>query len=69
MQLYTSEGARKYPTAAERDSFLAVAEQGNCTIRTLYMTLANSGCRLSEALALTVDRVDLGAGTVSCSRA
>ena len=26
------------------------------------MTLAYSGCRLSEALALTVDRVDLAAG-------
>ena len=26
------------------------------------MTLAYAGCRLSEALALTVDRVDLAAG-------
>ena len=64
MQLYTPDGARKYLTAAERDGFLAVAEQGERTIRTLCMTLAYSGCRLSEALALTVDRVDLGGGTV-----
>ena len=28
------------------------------------MTLAYSGCRLSEALALTADRVDLAAGPV-----
>jgi integrase len=28
------------------------------------MTLAYAGCRLSEALALTVDRVDLAAGTL-----
>ena len=28
----------------------------------LCMTLAYAGCRLSEALALTVDRVDLAAG-------
>lgn len=31
-------------------------------VRTLCMTLAWSGCRLSEALALTADRVDLAAG-------
>ena len=28
------------------------------------MTLAYAGCRLSEALALTVDRVDLAAGVL-----
>jgi integrase/recombinase XerD len=28
----------------------------------ICMTLAHAGCRLSEALALTVDRVDLAAG-------
>ncbi len=28
------------------------------------MTLAYTGCRLSEALALTVDRVDLAAGVL-----
>ena len=64
MQLYTPEGARKYLTAAERDVFLAEAAQADRDIQTLCMTLAYSGCRLSEALALTVDRVDLGAGTV-----
>jgi integrase len=31
-------------------------------VRTLCTTLAYAGCRLSEALALTVDRVDLAAG-------
>jgi len=64
MQLYTPEGARKYLTAAERDTFLAVAGRTDRDIHTLCMTLAYSGCRLSEALALTADRVDLGAGTV-----
>src|ERR1700741_5008389 len=34
------------------------------SVRTLCMTLAYSGCRLSEALALTADRVDLTAGVV-----
>jgi integrase len=32
------------------------------------MTLAYAGCRLSEALALTVDRVDLAAGALVCER-
>ena len=58
------EGARKYLTAVERNSFLDVAEHANRNIQTFCMTLAYSGCRLSEALALTVDRVDLGAGTI-----
>jgi integrase/recombinase XerD len=64
MQLYTAEGARKYLTAAERDAFLAAADRADRTVQTLCMILAYSGCRLSEALALTVDRVDLSAGTI-----
>ena len=63
-QLYTPEGARKYLTAAERDVFLAMAERADRDIQTLCMTLAYSGCRLSEALVLTVDRVDLAAGVL-----
>ncbi len=64
MQLYTPDGARKYLTAAERDAFLAEAARADRAVQTLCMTLAYSGCRLSEALALTVDRVDLGAGAL-----
>jgi hypothetical protein len=33
-------------------------------MRTLCMTLAYVGCRLSEALAVTADRVDLAAGVL-----
>jgi integrase/recombinase XerD len=61
MQLHTLDGARKYPTASERALFLKTAEIGDRDVRTLCMTLAYAGCRLSEALALTADRVDLGA--------
>ena len=64
MQLHTTDGARKYLTAGERDSFLREAERGDRQVRTLCMTLAYAGCRLSEALALTVDRVDLAAGVL-----
>ena len=64
MQLHTADGGRKYLTAGERDAFLRQAEQADRTVRTLCMTLAYAGCRLSEALALTADRVDLAAGVV-----
>ena len=62
MALHTIDGARKYLTTGERDAFLRAAEQADRQVRTLCMTLAYAGCRLSEALALTVDRVDLAAG-------
>ena len=61
LQLYDAAGQRKYVTAEEREGFLAVAERAPRQVRTLCLTLAYSGCRLSEALALTADRVDLEA--------
>ena len=64
MQLHTSGGLRKYLTAGEREAFLREAKRAARPIRTLCMTLAFAGCRLSEALALTVDRVDLAAGVL-----
>jgi integrase/recombinase XerD len=64
MGLYTADGVRKYLTAGERDAFLRAAERADRQVRTLCMTLAYAGCRLSEALALTADRVDLAAGAV-----
>ena len=64
IRLYTPDGARKYITAGERAAFLREAEHADRQVRTLCMTLAYAGCRLSEALALTVDRVDLAAGAL-----
>jgi integrase len=64
MQLYDAEGRRKYMTADERARFLAAAEQAPRETRTFCLTLCYTGCRLSEALALTADRVDLDAGVV-----
>ena len=60
--IYATDGARLYLTAGERTAFLKAAERADGEDRTLCMTLAYSGCRLSEALALTVDRVDLAGG-------
>jgi integrase len=62
MGLYTADGARKYLTAGEREAFLRAAERADRETRSLCMTLAYGGCRLSEALALTADRVDLTGG-------
>ena len=64
LRLHTADGARKYVTAGERETFLREAERADRLVRTLCMTLAYAGSRLSEALALTVDRVDLGAGVL-----
>ncbi len=64
MTLYAADGGRKYLTSGERAAFLRAAEQAERQARTLCMTLAYAGCRLSEALALTVDRVDIAAGVL-----
>lgn len=64
MSLYAVDGSRKYLTADERAAFLKAAERADRQVRTLCMTLAFSGCRISEALALTGDRVDLAAGVL-----
>jgi len=65
MGLHTIEGLRKYVTAGEREAFLREADRADRAVRTLCMTLTYSGCRLSEVLALTVDRVDLAAGVLT----
>ncbi len=64
MQLHTADGSRKYLTVGERDAFLRQADRADHPVPTLCMTLAYAGCRLSEAPALTADRVDLAAGVL-----
>lgn len=58
-QLYDAAGQRKYLTKDERAAFLAAAEHADRQVRSFCMTLAYTGCRISEALQLTADRVDL----------
>jgi integrase/recombinase XerD len=62
--LYDARGHRKYLTTAERAAFLSAAEEAPREVRTLCGLLAHTGCRLSEALWLTADRVDLRADLV-----
>ncbi len=59
MQLFDSEGRRLYLTEAERRAFLAAAAKAPREVRTFCGVLHATGCRISEALALTPERVDL----------
>jgi site-specific recombinase XerD len=64
--LYTAAGQRKYLTAAERVRFMETALAcPRAELRTLCLTLAYSGCRISEALALTADRIEREAGFIA----
>lgn len=62
--LYDREGNRKYLTRAERNAFLAVASRMPPEVRTFCLTLAYTGARISEVLALTPKRIDADAGIV-----
>jgi integrase/recombinase XerD len=64
MQLYDSNGRRKYLTPAERQEFIRASESAMHQIRTFCGTLVHTGCRISEALALTADRVDIEDGVL-----
>ena len=64
MDLYDKHGHRKYLTASERYAFLQAAACAAPEVRTFCQTLAYSGCRISEALALTADRVDIEDGVL-----
>lgn len=61
-ELFTIDGNRKYLTSEEQERFIATANaQERAEVRTFALTLAYSGCRISEALQLTIERVDVSA--------
>ena len=62
MQLFDAQGRRLYCTEEERRAFLAAAAKVPREVRTFCGTLHATGCRISEALALTARQVDLTAG-------
>ena len=62
--LYGPTGQRKYLTPAERREFLQAAETASREVLTFCWTLAYTGCRISEGLALSADRVDLKDGVL-----
>ena len=59
MELYDPQGRRLYLTAEERRAFLAAAKDAPREVRTFCLVLHDTGCRISEALALTPRRFDL----------
>ncbi len=64
--LFTSDGERKYLTTEELDRFLAAANaQERSEVRSFCLVLAHTGCRISEALALTPRSVDLREQTIT----
>jgi integrase/recombinase XerD len=64
MQMYDRTGKRKYVTPQEREAFLRAAAEAPGDVHTFCATLAHTGCRISEALALTGSRVDVAGGVL-----
>jgi integrase len=56
--LFDQRGNRKYLTARERLAFVYVASKGKEPISTFCLTMAFTGARISEVLALTASRID-----------
>ncbi|MDR3489801.1 MAG: tyrosine-type recombinase/integrase [Bradyrhizobium sp.] len=65
LSLYAADGQRKYLNADERRRFLAAAQLAPPKTRTLCLTMAYLGCRISEALGLTGGDVQTTEGIVS----
>lgn len=58
--MFDRQGNRKYLNGAERRAFWRTARNEPDALRRAFaLTLYNTGCRISEALNLTAERVDL----------
>ena len=57
-QVHDEAGRRKYLSGAERTRFLLAADRLPPSMQALCHVLAYAGCRISEALALTIHQVD-----------
>ena len=62
--LFDQAGRRKYLTARERFAFAREAYRQGGEVATFCLTLAFTGARISEVLALTPDRIDGGDGVI-----
>ena len=63
--MFDRKGQRKYLNAPEREAFLkAVEDEKDERKKAFCLTLFHSGCRISEGLNVTVERIDLGEKTV-----
>jgi integrase len=64
MQIYGQRGERLYLDEAERRRFLAAVVRQEPALQVLCLVLFYSGCRLSEALALTPDNLRIAEGVI-----
>ena len=62
--VYDGGGQRKYLTEKERVSFLYSAAQRDAVVHSFCWMLAVTGCRISEALALSKHNIDFEVGHV-----
>jgi len=62
--IYDTAGHRKYLTISERSAFISSARRLRPEAETFCLTLAYTGARISEVLALRPDRIDFEAGTI-----
>ncbi len=64
MHLFDRQGKRLYLTAEERAAFMIAARKAPAEVRTLCAVLHDTGCRESELLEVTPQRVDLTGGCI-----
>jgi integrase/recombinase XerD len=64
MRLFDGEGRRLYFTEDERRAFMAAAAKAPREVRSFCGVLHSTGCRISEALALTPQQIDLSGRVV-----
>jgi len=65
MRLYSSGMQRLYINATERARFLRAAKQARPEVNSLCLTLTYTGCRISEALALTPSSIQMSARLIT----
>lgn len=63
-QVYAVDGRRKYLDAEERRRFLLAASQEPGEAHALCALLVYTGCRISEALSLHRDQIDIAASAI-----
>ncbi|MCW2406950.1 integrase [Sphingobium sp. B1D7B] len=62
--VFNRNGVRKYLTPQEIDRFIRASERFPTEIRVFCLIMAYSGCRISEALSLSVESFDFASETV-----
>ena len=65
MQIVNEKGERLYFTEDQRKALLTAAAKAPREVRSFCSVLCSTGCRISEALALTPKSIDLSAKVLS----